>query len=344
MKQSNTKSRRFLLMFASALLLCSLFAGCTGQASSSDTVPQVDFSSSQDTSTEQSEESEYIAQNQSLDFDSAKALYEFWQAKDFGYADNNYYKEYGAYYVKKSNDTFYSLMPSMKSDSSSRVLLLKDWQENSLPTISRNSGDTLILFSDSNYLTSMPICSIIETGYTIPFSFSEFGASTPYAYNQIAKKFDSCAFSFDPFTLLFDGDALDGPYVIHNYTLNGLSYDEIWNSPNAIPDDSLSCIVSLDKDSSSHIEYYEGTDYFETDVIANYFYMVLDSTWYEGIGTSDYEPIPTDHTISLTKSGYAEIDISGLTPGYYAIPLPERNMSGKIIYHSTPYVVFKVVD
>ena len=101
MKQSKTKSRRFLLTFSSALLLCSLFAGCAGQASSSDTVSEVDSSSSQETSTE---ESEYIAQNQALDFDSAKALYESWQAKDFGYADYNYYKAYGAYYVKKSND------------------------------------------------------------------------------------------------------------------------------------------------------------------------------------------------------------------------------------------------
>lgn len=341
MKQSKTKSRRFLLTFSSALLLCSLFAGCAGQASSSDTVSEVDSSSSQETSTE---ESEYIAQNQALDFDSAKALYESWQAKDFGYADYNYYKAYGAYYVKKSNDTFYSLMPSMKSASTSRVLLLKDWQENALPTISRNSGDTLILFSDSNNLTSMPICSIIETGYTIPFSFSEFGASTPYAYNHIKKDFDSCAFSSYPFTLLFDGDALDGPYNIHNYTLDGLSYDEIWNLPNAISDDSTTCIVSLDKETSSHIEYYEGTDYAETDVIANYFYMVLDSMWHEFMGHGEYSPIPTDHTISLTKSGYAEIDISSLTPGYYAIPLPRRNMSHEIMYTLTPYVVFEVVD
>ena len=81
----------------------------------------------------------------------------------------------------------------------SRVILLKDQEQSSVPTLSRSSGDSLILFSDSNYLNTVYLCTVTESGYTLPLSFGMYGFSAPYAYSNISKNFEGIA--LDPNTL-----------------------------------------------------------------------------------------------------------------------------------------------
>lgn len=327
-----------LLLLGLALML-SILVGCSGHSSSTSSTP----SSTPQPTPSNTTASGSIGSNLSMTYTDAKALYDYWNSIDFRPEDN--YNKYGAYYVKKANDTFYSLLPTMNSCYGSRVLLLKDLQESNVPTISRSSGDSLILFSDSNYLNNLPLCSITESGYTFPLSFGKTSFHAPYAYHTINKNYVSTTLDPNTLEVIFDADVSAGLTNLQNATLDGMSYDEISSLPNAIQDDALSYIVSLDKGTSTHIEYYEGTAYGEADIAANYFYLVLDSEWHEGFGAAYYDPIVTELPISLTKEGYAEVDVSSLNPGYYAIPIRgHRDSYNKFKVANSPFVVFKIVD
>lgn len=331
--------KRFYSILLSSALIISTLVGCSSHSSSArpkstpNPTPAEDISSDSSTDT----------MNLPMTYTEAKALYDSWKSIDFRPEDN--YSKYGAYYVKKADGTFYSLLPSMKTTHNSRCLLLEDSQKNNIPALSRSSGDSLILFSDSNNLNTLFLCSVGESGYTLPISFGIYGFHAPYAYHNVYKNFVSTTFDSDTLKILYDLDVTTGLTSLHNATLDGMSYDEISVLPDAIQDDSLSYIVSLDKGTSAHIEYYEGTTYGEADVTADYFYLVLNSEWYDGIGDEYYEPIITELPISLTKEGYAEVDISSITPGYYAVPIKGyRDNFNKFHANSSPFVVFQIVD
>lgn len=101
----------------------------------------------------------------------------------------------------------------------------------------------------------------------------------------------------------------------------------------------------MDKGTSAHVVYYEGTAYGEANITADYFYLVLDSEWYEGFGNTYYDPVVTELPISLTKEGYAEVDISSLTPGYYAVPIKgSYDNFNHFSAHLSPFVIFQIVD
>lgn len=333
--------KRHFSIFLSSALIISTLVGCSGHSSSVSTGPKSTPSPTpaEDISSGSSTDST----NLPMTYTDAKALYDSWKSIDFNPGKD--FSKYGAYYVKKADNAFYSLLPTMSSSSESRVILINDQQENNIPTISRGSGDSLILFSDSNYLNTVYLCSATESGYTLPLSLGMYGFSSPYAYSHISKDYESTALAPDSIEVLPDSYTSTGLYSLHNATLDGMSYDEIRALPNAIQDDSLSYIISLDKGTSAHIEHYEGTDYGEANITADYFYWVLDSEWYEGLGTEYYEPIVTELPISLTKEGYAEVDISSLTPNYYAVPIKGYfDNFNKFHANSSPFVVFQIVD
>lgn len=332
--------RRYSILLCSALIISAL-VGCSSHSSSTSAglkstpspAPSEDISSGSATD----------STNLPMTYTDAKALYDSWKSIDFRPEDN--FSKYGAYYVKKADDTFYSLLPFMKTTYESRVLLLEDTQKNSIPALSRSSGDSLILFSDSNNLNTLFLCSVGESGYTLPISFGKYGFHAPFAYHNVYKNFVSTTFDSDTLEILYDLDVSTGLTSLQNATLDSMSYDEISVLPNAIQDDSLSYIVSLDKGTFAHIEYYEGTTYGEADVAADYFYLVLNSEWHDSTGNKHYEPILAELPISLTKEGYAEVDISSLAPGYYAVPIKGyRDNFNKFHADSSPLVVFQIVD
>lgn len=323
--------KRHFSIFLSSALIISTLVGCSGHSSSVSTRPK---------STPSPAPVEDISSNSATDstnlpmtYTDAKALYDSWKSIDF-HTDN--YSNYGAYYIKKAGDTFYSLLPSMKTTYDSRVLLLEDSQKNRIPTLSRSSGDSLILFSDSNNLNTLPLCSVGESGYTLPFSFRYGGFYAPYAYNKFYNNFVRTVFNPSTLEILYDLDVSTGLSILQNATINDMSYDEISALPNTMQDASESFIVSLDKGSSAHIEYYEGTTYGEATITADYFYLVLHSSWHDR-GVKYYDPTITELPISLTKEGYAEIDVSNLNSGYYAIPIQGST-------YASPFVVFQIVD
>lgn len=337
--------RRYPILLSSALIL-SMLVGCSRHSSSAGSIPKSTPRStpSEDISSGPAADSGPTESNLSMTYTDAKALYDHWNSIDFNSSDKNFSK-YGAYYVKKADDTFYSLLPTMSSRYGSRVILLKDQEQSSVPTLSRSSGDSLILFSDSNYLNTVYLCTVTESGYTLPLSFGMYGFSASYAYSNISKNFEGIALDPNTLEVLPDSYTSTGLYSLHNGTLDGMSYDEIGALPNAIQDDVLSYIVSLDKGTSAHVEYYEGTAYGEANITADYFYLVLDSEWYEGFGNTYYDPVVTELPISLTKEGYAEVDISSLTPGYYAVPIKgSYDNFNHFSAHLSPFVIFQIVD
>lgn len=353
MRFTITKRKNFLLACSAVFILSQLLAGCSGHTSNSSSTLQ---KTSEPISTE-APSSDYVEENSPLTYDDAKALYESWLSKRS--ESNKSYSKYGAYYVKKSDGTFYSLLPAMKTSQTSRVLLLTDVQESDIPTISRNSNDSLIFFSTSDNLDYLMVGSVTESGYTIPISLGKYGFSAPYAYNNIKNDFVSTAFDFNTLDILYDSAISDGASRLGNATLNGLQYDDISTLQNIVHDSSEkrgsdmvaspSYIISMNHNESAHIEYHVGTDYGEANVNANYLYLVLNADWSEFMGNGEFTPQMAKVPVSLSNEGYAEVDISSLTSGFYAIPVSGyysdysndvNNFSATL----SPYVVFKVID
>lgn len=347
-----TKHKKILFACSAVLMLSQLLTGCSSHASVSSSTPK---NVSEPIATELPSSS-YAEDNSALTYDDAKELCASWLSKRS--ESNKSYSKYGAYYVKKSDGTFYSLLPAMKTSQTSRVLLLTDVQESNIPTISRNSNDSLIFFSTSDNLDYLMLGSVAENGYTIPISLSKYGFTAPYAYNNTKNDFVNTAFDSNTLDILYDSAISDGSSRLSNATLNGLQYDDISNLQNIVHDSSEkrgadmvatpSYIVSMNHNESAHIEYHIGTDYGEADINADYLYLVLNADWSEFMGNGDFIPQMTKVPISLSNEGYAEADISSLTPGFYAIPVSGyysdysndvNNFSATL----SPYVVFKVV-
>ena len=210
--------RRYPILLSSALIL-SMLVGCSRHSSSAGSIPKSTPRStpSEDISSGPAADSGPTESNLSMTYTDAKALYDHWNSIDFNSSDKNFSK-YGAYYVKKADDTFYSLLPTMSSCYGSRVILLKDQEQSSVPTLSRSSGDSLILFSDSNYLNTVYLCTVTESGYTLPLSFGMYGFSAPYAYSNISKNFEGIALDPNTLEVLPDSYTSTGLYSLHNGT------------------------------------------------------------------------------------------------------------------------------
>lgn len=353
MRLTITKHKEILFACSVILMLSQLLTGCSNHTSvSSSTHNNVTEPIASETPS-----SSYAEDNLPLTYDDAKALCASWFSKRS--ESNKSYGNYGAYYVKKSDGTFYSLLPALKTNQTSRVLLLTDVQESNIPTISRNSNDSLIFFSMSNNLDYLMLGSVAENGYTIPISLGKYGFCSPYAYNNAKNDFVNTAFDPNTLDILYDSAISNGPSSLHNATLNGLQYDDISTLQNIVHDSSEkrntdmvaapSFIVSMNHNESAHIEYHMGTDYGEADISANYLYLVLNADWSEFMGNGKFIPQMTKVPISLSNEGYAEADISSLTPGFYAIPVTGyysdySNDANHFSATLSPYVVFKVVD
>ena len=149
-----TKHKKILFACSAVLMLSQLLTGCSSHASVSSSTPK---NVSEPIATELPSSS-YAEDNSALTYDDAKELCASWLSKRS--ESNKSYSKYGAYYVKKSDGTFYSLLPAMKTSQTSRVLLLTDVQESNIPTISRNSNDSLIFFSTSDNLDYLMLGSV----------------------------------------------------------------------------------------------------------------------------------------------------------------------------------------
>lgn len=323
-------NRHIPLLLSTAIIAFSVTACSSAPASS------IVTSSSSNNTTASSSDSSIT--NSAMTQDEAKALFESWKSANFAYGKN--YSKYGAYYVKTADDGFSILAPAMKSCYDSSVLLFDASQSNPIPSLSRSSGDSLVLFSDSNSLTALKLCASTATGYTYPLSFDELGFfSPPYAYNVSSGDFSSTVFDPDSLQILYNRDTYQALVSLSNATLDGQAYNEICSLPNAVSDTPLSCILSVSKGDQCHVEYYKGTDFGEGNVSADYFYIVLAIK--SALNAGDYDPDLFDAAISLTKNGYAEVDISDLLPGYYAIPVTVSPNGSAAL---SPFVVFQIID
>ncbi len=79
-------------------------------------------------------------------------------------------------------------------------------------------------------------------------------------------------------------------------TINDKEYDR---------DDFVGGLLQLEKGKTIHLEWFEGTNYKETTFESKYHRLYFEQTY--------------DMNSNLTKNGYAEIDISNVMPGLYAV-------------------------
>lgn len=182
--------------------------------------------------------------------------------------------------------------------------------DSDIPILDPSNGDKLVLFTFEEINTSEPrtIFPVVQNGYTIPVCYINFKnewsnrlkGTTPDTIDQISvKDMDSSQIA-------------SLPNVVESYSFCKIPAR---HTPECGQQDSGCAIFSFDSNKEVPIGYYNGSSYEETSFQSNILYFAFDACADYGLTYGDFRG--KKESISLTQDGYAIIDTSDLTPGFY---------------------------
>lgn len=181
-----------------------------------------------------------------------------------------------------------------------------------IPVLDSSNGDKLILFTSEEINTSEPrtIFPVVQNGYTIPVCYLNFS-------NEWS-------------------DRLDGttPDTIDHISVKDMNSSQIASLPNVVESSSFCknpashvpecnkrgagcAIFNFDSNKEIPIGYYNGSSYEETSFQSNIRYFAFDACAQATNAVEFGDFRGKKESISLTQDGYAVINASDLTPGFY---------------------------
>lgn len=252
----------------------------------------------------------------------------------------------GGLYILLENGSYWPLQRAEKTangyDEDDNFVMTSIYTED-IPVL--HDGDKLVMFSEDG-ISEIVVFSVLDDGYTLPLNFESY---PNYGYEEQ----DVSVFEFTG--LFIVDEALDtqaralyaagyperhgGEIEIENY-----GYENFFND--RVIDSNIFCsqptdwaggdgcwlrgmlFADMEKEEEVTISFYQGTQYVEHTMTADLHYFAYDGCEKNGEYSGEYPEI------ILTKEGYAEVDISTLSNGYYVL-----RQSGMLF---TPYYVFEV--
>lgn len=198
--------------------------------------------------------------------------------------------------------------------------------DSNIPVLDSSSGDKLVLFTSEEINTSEPrtIFPVVQSGYTIPVCYINFEnewsnrleETTPDTIDHVSvKDMDSTQIA-------------SLPNVVESYSFckNPARYVPECNKQNC------GCaIFNFDSNKEIPIGYYNGSSYKETSFQSNIRYFAFDACAEEINAAKLGDFRGKKESISLTQDGYAVINTSDLTPGFYIAREKDDDELSKVV-------------
>lgn len=193
-----------------------------------------------------------------------------------------------------------------------------------------HSGDKLVIFSEDS-IRELVIFPVIDDGYTIPLNFESY---PDYYYEEqtvsvfkfsgdyiVDEALDTQAKSLFAAGFVYRGRS---EIEIEDYGFENFFNDRVIDSHSfcSQPTDSsfgVGCwkrgimFADMEKNENVTISFYQGTQYVEHTLTADLHYFAYDGCEKNGVYSGETPEI------MLTKEGYAEVDVSALSNGYYVL-------------------------